>query len=84
MSLNEFIYNQIIEWIKSEKYGDWFCKCMALYEMKYNNWKPIDLIEYTHTYANVMKQLIDCDIITMKDLHFYSFRMCDKRFFTQL
>lgn len=77
MILSEFIYNQLVEWIKNQDYGDWFARCLCLYEIKYNNWESISIIEYTHTYADVMKQLIDNDCISMSDLYFYSFRMCD-------
>lgn len=77
MSIEKFIYEQLLLWLDKKDYGDWFTRCLALYEMKYNNWESINIITYTHTYADVMKQLIDDGFIQMSDLYFYSFRMCD-------
>jgi hypothetical protein len=77
MNLSDFIYEQIINWIQKKDFGDWFSRCLCLYEIKYNDWDSIDFIEYTHIYADVMKRLIDNKQISMSDLYFFSFRMCD-------
>lgn len=77
MVLKDFIHEQLLQWINNKDYGDWFARCLALYEIKHNNWKSINIIEYMHTYADTMKQLIDEGAIVMADLYFYSFRMCN-------
>lgn len=77
MELSDFIYKQIVEWIDKKDYGDWFARCLALYEIKHNNWQSINIIKYTHTYADTMAQLIDNEKINMNELYFYSFRVCD-------